>query len=146
MRIGVFFERTNHKLVMLMFVKLLCATLKRDFQSAVRLVRDYFPKHLNRLPGDILFRVGVEFYQYADYEKARLCLDLAAGKEGSWQAKAMLILSRTYEALGNPDRAAVVLEELLDQEFEETFRRQAAIRMMQLKEEGRDLLESMRVA
>jgi hypothetical protein len=130
------------------FVKLVEATIKRDFQSAVRLVRDYFPKHLNRLTGDILFRVGVEFYQYADYEKARLCLDLAAGKEGPWQAKAMLILSRTYEAVGNPHRAAVVLEQLLDQEFEETFRRQAAIRLMQLKEERlqKPLRESMRIA
>ncbi len=128
------------------FVKLVDAIIKRDFQSTVRLIRDYFPNHLNCLTGDILFRVGVEFYQYADYEKARLCLDLAATKEGPWQAKAMLILSRTYEALGNPDRAAVALEELLDQEYEETFRRQAAIRLMQLREEERGLRELTNVA
>lgn len=60
------------------FVKLVYATLKRDFQSSVRLVRDYFPEHLNLLSGDVLFRIGVEFYRYADYEKARLCLELAA--------------------------------------------------------------------
>jgi len=123
------------------FVKLVEATIKRDFQSAVRLVRDYFPKHLDRLPGDILFRVGVEFYQYADYEKARLCLDLTAGKEGPWQAKAMLILSRTYEAVDNPDRAFGVLQDLMDQNPEETFRRQAMKRLAELKGQGRGLHE-----
>jgi len=128
------------------FVKLVCATLKRDFQSAVRLVRDYYPKHLNRLAGDILFRIGVEFYQSADYEKARLCLELAAGKAGTWQPKAMLILSRTYEAVDNPDRALGVLQDLLDQEPEETFRRQAMKRLVELKRQGRGLHELTYVA
>ncbi|GEM_PF-582397 len=114
------------------FVKLLAATVKRDFQSAVRLVRDYYPKHLNLLSGDILFRIGTEFYQYADYEKARLCLELAGSKDGPWQHKAMLILSRTYEAIGNPDKAVAVLEELLEKEPEEIFRRQALKRLMEL--------------
>ncbi|MBC2732801.1 MAG: rhomboid family intramembrane serine protease [Desulfobacteraceae bacterium] len=117
------------------FVKLLFATMKRDFQSGVRLVRDYYPKHLSLLSGDILFRVGVELYQYADYEKARLCLELAAGKNGPWQHKAMLILSRTYEAVDNPDRALVVLQELLAQGPEEIFRRQAMKRLMELQQQ-----------
>jgi tetratricopeptide (TPR) repeat protein len=117
------------------FVKLLYATMKRDFQSAVRLVRDHYPKHLNLLSGDMLFRIGTEFYQYADYEKARLCLELATGKDGPWQHKAMLILSRTYESIGNRDRAMTVLEDLLEKEPEEIFRRQALKRLMQLKEE-----------
>ena len=128
------------------FVKLVDATMKRDFQSAVRLVRDYYPKHLNLLAGDILFRVGVEFYQYADYEKARLCLELAAGKDGPWQHKAMLILSRTYEAVDNPDRALGVLQDLLDQNPEETFRRQAMKRLAELKRQGRGLHELTSVA
>ena len=110
--------------------------MKRDFQSAVRLVRDYYPKHLNRLSGDVLFRTGVEFYQSADYEKARLCLELAAGKAGTWQYKAMLILSRTYEAVDNPDRALGVLQDLLDQNPEETFRRQAMKRLMELQRQA----------
>jgi len=128
------------------FVKLVDATLKRDFQSAVRLVRDYYPKHLNRLAGDVLFRIGVEFYQSADYEKARLCLELAAGKAGTWQYKAMLILSRTYEAVDNPDRALGVLQDLLDQNPEETFRRQAMKRLAELKRQGRGLHELTSVA
>ena len=115
------------------FVKLLAATIKRDFQSGVRLVRDYYPRHLNLLSGDILFRIGVELYQYADYEKARFCLELAGSKDGPWQHKAMLILSRTYEAIGNDDRAVSVLQDLLDRQPEETFRRQALKRMTELQ-------------
>jgi hypothetical protein len=47
----------------------------------------------------------------------------------------MLILSRTYESIGNRDRAVTVLEDLLEKEPEEIFRRQALKRLMQLKEE-----------
>ena len=128
------------------FVKLVYATIKRDFQSTVRLVRDYFPKHLNRLAGDVLFRVGVEFYQSADYEKARLCLELAAGQEGTWRHKAMLILSRTYEAVDNPDRALLVLRDLLAQGPEEIFRRQAMKRLMELQKPSTAFQESIGTA
>jgi tetratricopeptide (TPR) repeat protein len=124
------------------FVNLLAATIKRDFQSGVRLVRDYYPRHLNLLSGDVLFRIGVEFYQYADYEKARLCLELATGKIGAWQPKAMLILSRTYEAIGNQDRAVAELEDLLERQPEETFRRQAMKRIVELQEPSKPFQES----
>jgi hypothetical protein len=120
--------------------------MKRDFQSAVRLVRDYYPKHLSLLSGDVLFRVGVEFYQYADYEKARLCLELAAGKDGPWQHKAMLLLSRTFEAVGNPDRALVVIKDLLSQGPEEMFRRQAKKRLMELEKPSKTFRESIGAA
>ena len=43
------------------FVKLLSATMKRDFQSGVRLVRDYYPRHLNLLSGDIFSASGWSF-------------------------------------------------------------------------------------
>ena len=69
----------------------LTATILKDFQSGVRLVRDHFPRYLERLPGELLFRIGVAFYQEGDFEKARRCLGLAAGKDGSWQHKAMAL-------------------------------------------------------
>jgi tetratricopeptide (TPR) repeat protein len=118
------------------FQKRLAATIIRDFQSAVRLVRDHFPRYLDRLSGDQLFRIGVAFFQQADLEKARYCLELAAGKEGSWQHKAMLLVSRTYEAVGNDQRAITVIQDLLDQQPEKTFRRQALKRLMTLQSQG----------
>ena len=99
----------------------------------LRLVQEYYPRHLNLLNGDLLFRIGVELYQQADLEKARLCLELAAGKNGSWQNKAMLHLSRTFEAIGNDDRAFSVLQKLLAWQPEDIFRRQAEKRMLELK-------------
>ncbi len=114
------------------FKKLVLALVRKDFQSAVRQVRDYYPKHLNLLPGEVQFRIGVEFYQSADFEKARLCLELAAGKDGSWQCKAKLILSRIYETLGNVDRARSILLDLLDRKPEDIFRRQAKQRLIDI--------------
>jgi tetratricopeptide (TPR) repeat protein len=90
--------------------------------------------------------VGVELYQYADYEKARLCLELAASKDGPWQHKALLILSRTYEAIGNDDRAISILQDLLDRQPEETFRRQALKRLTELRGQVRGLQELTNVA
>jgi hypothetical protein len=115
------------------FQKRLSATIILDFQSAVRLVREHFPRHLGRLSGDLLFRIGVAFYQNADMEKARYCLELAAAKEGAWQHKAMLLISRTYEAIGNDQRAIAVIHNLLDRKPEKIFRRQAMKRLMQLQ-------------
>ena len=128
------------------FVKLIHATIKRDFQSAVHLVRDFYPKHLDLLSGDILFRIGVEFYRYADYEKARLCLELAADREGSWQHKALLILSRSWEALGNQERAIAILLDLLKQEPDKSFRLQAFGRLRILKESQLKNLQDLTMA
>lgn len=119
------------------FEKRLAATIIRDFQSAVRLVRDHFPRYLDRLSGDQLFRIGVAFFQQADVEKARYCLELAAGKDGSWQHKAMLLVSRTYEAVGNEQRAITVIHDLLDRQPEKIFRQQALKRLMTLASQGR---------
>ena len=139
-------NRNNPKAAGEWFVKLIQATIKRDFQSAVHLVRDCYPKHLNLLSGDILFLIGVEFYRYADYEKARICLEMAADKKGSWQHKALLILSRSWEALGNQDWAIAILLELLEQEPERIFRLQAFERMRILKESLLENLQELTIA
>jgi tetratricopeptide (TPR) repeat protein len=118
------------------FQNRLAAIIVRDFQSAVRLVRHHFPRHLDRLSGDLLFRIGVAFFQQADVEKARYCLELAAGKDGSWQPKAMLLVSRTYEAVGNEQRAITVIQDLLDRQPEKIFRQQALKRLMTLQSQG----------
>ena len=122
------------------FQKRLATTIIRDFQSAVRLVRDHFPHDLDRLSGDQLFRIGVAFFQEADVEKARYCLELAAGKDGSWQHKAMLLVSRTYEAVGNEQRAITVIQDLLDRQPEKIFRQQALKRLMKLQSQSSNQL------
>ncbi|MEE4262175.1 MAG: hypothetical protein V2I56_05755 [Desulfobacteraceae bacterium] len=139
-------NRNNPKAAGEWFVKLIHATMKQDFQSAVHLVRDFYPRHLDLLSGDILFRIGVEFYRYADYEKARLCLELAADREGSWQQKTLLILSRSWEALGNQERAITILLDLLKQEPDKLFRLQAFGRLRILKESQLENFQEMTIA
>ena len=58
----------------------------------------------------------------------------------------MLILSRTYEAVENPYRALVVLQNLLAQDPEEIFRRQAEKRLMELQEPSKAFPESIGTA
>lgn len=114
----------------------LAAVMTRDFPSAVRLVRDHFPRHIRALPGDQLFRFGVAFYQASDLEKARCCLELAAAKDGSWQPKALLLLSCTYEAGGDALQAMAIIRDLLACRPAKTFRRQAMKRLIQLQEQS----------
>lgn len=117
------------------FQRRLTATIGKDFPSAVRMVRDHFPRHLNMLTGEQLFRIGVAFYQAADLEKARRCLELAAAREGSWQHKSLLLVSRTYEAVGDVQEAMDVIRDLLGRRPAKTFRRQAMKRLIQLQEQ-----------
>jgi hypothetical protein len=49
----------------------------------------------------------------------------------------MLLVSRTYEAAGNDQRAITVIQDLLDQQPEKTFRQQALKRLMTLASQGR---------
>jgi hypothetical protein len=104
-----------------------------DFPAAVQTVREYYPRHVQGLSGEILFRIGVAFFQDADFERARRCLELAAGRPGAWQTRARLLLGRAYEMLGETVMAARVFEDLLARAPEEIFRRQAARRLAALK-------------
>lgn len=111
------------------------AAIGKHFPSAVRLVRDQYPRHLAELSGDQLFSIGVALYQEGDMEKARSCLELAVVAEGSWQHKAMLLVSHTYEAIGNVQKAIAVIQDLLDRQPEKTFRRQAMKRLLTLQQQ-----------
>ena len=115
------------------FQKRVAETIVKHFPSAVRLVQEQFPRHLAELPGDQLFRIGVALYQDGDMEKARRCLELAAEKKGSWQYKAMLLVSGAHEAVGNPHKAASVIHDLLDRQPQKMLRRQAMKRLMKLR-------------
>ena len=49
----------------------------------------------------MLLRFGLHFFNNADVQKARTCLEMASEKEGVWQAKAMITLGQTFKGLGN---------------------------------------------
>jgi hypothetical protein len=73
-------------------------------------------------------------------------LEIAADKEGAWQHKALLILSRSWEALGNQKRAIVILLDLLEQKPDKKFRLQAFGRLRILKESQLENLQDLTMA
>lgn len=83
-------------------IKSLAAT---DMTKAVALYNDYCPQYLNAIPGKTALTMGLHFYNIVDLGRARHCFQVAKNKKGPWQAKATLLLGRTFEGLGNLDAA-----------------------------------------
>ena len=95
------------------FIQLLQVLMKKNFPKAIELFNEYFPKNINELPGKILLQLGCYFFENADLNKARICLEMAADKTGPWQAKSMLQLGKTFEAIGSLDRAKLKFKEII---------------------------------
>jgi membrane associated rhomboid family serine protease len=95
------------------FVRLLQVTVKRNFKQALELFNEYFPNFINALPGDILLRFGLYFYNNADLSKARILLEFSSEKEGSWQAKASLTLGLTLQAMGNQIQSKQIFQSVM---------------------------------
>ncbi|MBC2732804.1 MAG: rhomboid family intramembrane serine protease [Desulfobacteraceae bacterium] len=121
--------RYDEQRQMYYFVRLVPLLVQKDFNKAIDLVRDYWPKYLIGLSGETLFRLGSFFYHNVDLQKARVCLDLSSEMEGPWQGKAMLLLSDTYEGIGNRDRSKVVLMQIVDNFSEKAFQIEAKSRL-----------------
>jgi len=83
------------------YVRLIQLLIQNNFNQALELFNDHFPNFLKALPGDILLRFGLHFFNNADLQTARPCLEIASEKEGIWQAKAIMTLAQTFEGLGN---------------------------------------------
>jgi membrane associated rhomboid family serine protease len=128
------------------FARLVPVLLRNDFPQALTLVGEHWPRHLNALPGDALFRLGSHFFRNADLNKARLCLELAAEAEGPWQGKALLLLSDTYGGIGNPDRARKVLRQALEGGEDPLLRQEAEKRLGELEEKVPALQPSIRLS
>ena len=109
----------------LYYVRLMQVLIKKDVSQAVALLREYFPKFLNALPGQVLLRLGAHCYQSADLKRAQPCLELASSKEGPWQAKAMLSLGRLFEDIGSLERAKMLFKEIVEKFPDSPFEKMA---------------------
>ena len=78
------------------------------------------------LPGAVLFRFGTYFYHEGEFVKAGYCLDMAAERPGPWQPKAMLLLGKTLEALGN-DEDAIHLYQAVTEQYPDSAFQTAAL-------------------
>ena len=96
------------------FVRLVKRRTVHDFQEAVALIDAHFPEHVTALPEVLLLKFGLYFLSLGDLAKARLCLETAAQREGTWQAKAMLYLADVYRAMGVPAHAECLLQEVTE--------------------------------
>jgi membrane associated rhomboid family serine protease len=105
-------RKFNPEKAQLYYVHLMQVLIKKDVSQAVSLFREYFPKFMNALPGQVLLRLGAHFYQSADLKRAQPCLELASSKEGPWQAKALLSLGRLFEDIGSLERSKMLFKEV----------------------------------
>lgn len=125
------------------FARLVPVLLRSDFPRALTLVAEQWPRHLNALQGDALFRLGSHFFRNADLPKARLCLELATEDEGPWQGKARLLLGDIYAGLGNPDRARKVLRQAMEGDGDALLRQEAEKRLGELENKAAALPASI---
>jgi membrane associated rhomboid family serine protease len=103
------------------YVRLIQVLLRTDIRQAIDVFDTYFPRHMYALPGAVLFRFGTYFYHEGEFVKAGHCLDMAAERPGPWQPKAMLLLGKTLEALGNDEDATQLYQAVAEQYPESAF-------------------------
>jgi membrane associated rhomboid family serine protease len=107
------------------FARLVRVLARKEFGQALELVEEFFPRHCRSLPGDLLLRFGLHYYEKADFFKARVCFDAAAGTDGPWQAKAMLKHAEVLVCQGNDALAEEVCAEIAARFPQTPFSRRA---------------------
>ena len=60
------------------YARLMGVLMKTDFPKAVKLFDERYPNDTLALPGPVLLKLGMHFYNIFDFQKARLCLEFAA--------------------------------------------------------------------
>jgi len=126
-------NRLSQKKAEKYYVRLMTVLSRKDFSKAVETFSAYYPTYVNCLPGLVLLKLGIHFYQNANLQKARTCLEIASGKEGPWQQKALLSLSKVFERFGNPAHAKKILEEGIQRFPDAAFKQVANERLAEIK-------------
>jgi len=119
------FHRYNREKRGHYFERLLEVLLNRDFFQALELFEDHFPTLIKDLSGKVLLRFGLHYYKVGDLDKAWPCLELAAVKKGSWQAKALYTLGMTYEEMGRDALARKMFEKVVEKFPNSAFEKSA---------------------
>ncbi|MBW1847404.1 MAG: rhomboid family intramembrane serine protease [Deltaproteobacteria bacterium] len=125
MRYFLHLHRFNLKKAEPYFTRLMQVLIKKDFKQVLELFEDYYPELTGALPGNILLKIGMHYYKRADFKKARHCFEFAIEPFGVWNAKAMLQLGKTYEAIGNDEMAYQQYHEVIESFPDSVFAREA---------------------
>jgi len=92
---------------------LMAEFVKHDFSKAIDLFNDHYPSHVKCLSPKILYRFGHHFFTRNELPKAMTCLEFASQSTGLWQAKSLLLLARSYMAVGNAAMAGITLDTII---------------------------------
>jgi membrane associated rhomboid family serine protease len=103
----------------LFFIRLMQVLMKKGLKNAFELMEEFFPKYCRSVPGDLLFHFGLEYYEKANFYKARVCLEFSSEKDGPWRAKSMLKLAEVMVCQGNEPAAEEIYSRVM-REFSDT--------------------------
>jgi membrane associated rhomboid family serine protease len=112
------------------YVPLMELYLNSDMKKADALFTEQsgLEKHLSE---QSLFKLGSYFYRKYKLSDASRCLELAAAEKGPLRPKILLILAKTYKAIGNDAMAEKVLKYLIKTSDDKLFTDEAK-RLLQL--------------
>lgn len=109
--------------------RLMTVFIDSGMPRAAELYRTSPPIYAGELGGGQLLRLGLHFKRNADLLNARRCLEKATHQDGPWEAKAMLLLSEVFDAMGSCDRCRSILREICRRFPDSGFAREAAGRL-----------------
>ena len=95
----------NHEKAKAYYTRLAEVLVRSDIPKAVELYASGFPEFAIHLDGKILYRLGAHYQHMCDFDNTWQCFQMAAEKEGPWQAKAIFSLARVFEDAGLWQRA-----------------------------------------
>ena len=115
------------------YARLMTRLCRKNRQEAMKIFDEYFPKYTNLLPGNVLLTVGIICFERFDIDTARICLDLAAHKEGPWQQKALFQLGTLYEETGDFQMAVQQYTNIIENCSDPMFEKEAKSRLANLE-------------
>ena len=103
------------------FSRLMEIYLKGNFQKALALFAEHYQDYASFLPDTALYRLGVYHYNQYKLKEASWCLEFVMEREGPLKMKAILILGKVYDGLGNPAMAKRMFRRVLAESSDSNF-------------------------
>lgn len=107
------------------YVRLMEVYLQTNMAKADELFIQHYPNLEAFLSEKPLFKLGSYFYRKYQLKEASRCLELAAEKDGPLAPKILLILAKTYQAIGNTPMAEKMLQKVIAESTEALFKDEA---------------------
>lgn len=123
---GVFYSRLISLLVK-----------QNNMEEVIKLLDQFFPKHLNELSGSALTRIGMYYYKNFNYTRALSCFQLACDHRGVHQEKAIFQLAIIFEEMESYELAVEQYKKIMTQNLDNIFFKEAVKRYNSIKNQKR---------